>query len=129
MWLAKFCLVLWGCLHLIYIAVTADFKTVSIAQDMTTIFICPLIEVEAPLLHLRVTKRCTKQQKPGFCPHYLKYIHLADVTTQEDAIMNALNVRKLNVYVNSRNPLIGLGMRLPQISCTPRSSSMNRKVG
>ena len=35
---------------------------------------------------------------------------------QGDAIMYALNVRKLNAYVNSRNQefsLIGLGMRLP----------------
>ena len=72
--------------------------------------------VQAPMLHLRVTKMCTKQQKPGFCPHYQKYIHLADVTTQGDAIMNALNVRKVNAYVNNRNldiSLIGLGMRLP----------------
>ena len=38
------------------------------------------------------------------------------VTTQGDAIMNAPNVWKLNVYMNSRNQdisLIGLGMRLP----------------
>ena len=57
-----------------------------------------------------------KVYKTAEARHYQKYIHLADVTKQGDAIMNALNVRKLNVYENSRNQdfsQIGLGMRLP----------------
>ena len=48
-------------------------------------------------------------------PSYLSW-GITDVTTQGDAIMNALSVRKLNAYVNSKNQdfsLIGLGMRLP----------------
>ena len=46
---------------------------------------------------------------------YLGYCRLW-ITTEGNAIMNAHNVRRLSVYVNSRNQdfsLIGLGMRLP----------------
>ena len=66
----------------------------------------------SPQSHQKVYKTA----EPGFCAQYQKYIHLADVTTQGDAIMNALNTRKVSMCLNSRNQdfsLISLGMSLP----------------
>ena len=38
-------------------------------------------------------RKAYKTAESRFCPHYQKYIHVADVTKQGDAIMNSLNIK------------------------------------
>ena len=57
-----------------------------IAQDMIYPFICNQHHFTLKSLEIYNTTN------PGFCAYYQKYIHVANVTTQGDAIMNSLNV-------------------------------------
>ena len=81
---------------------TCILGSTHIAQDMTTVFICSLIEVEASLLHLRMYNLLFKFRHHCFTSEYTLLLKLRHHCFTSEYTLLFKKVR-LNVYANSRN--------------------------